>query len=160
MKLHGRNLAEISIFYALAIGVAFFILLFAMAATLAIDTPIAPFVGIAIFVSWVIALIYFTFRLARSSAVQNARLTLAPIHLLQFTLLLFTLPHFIFAGKQEINGLNVILLTWEVFAIIFTFSFLFLAALGRRKIAIKTWAYSIVSSFSVLWTLYIRVQKS
>jgi hypothetical protein len=160
MKLHGRNLAEISIFYALAIGLAFFILLFAMSATSAINTPAGPFIGIGVFVSWVVALIYFTFRLARSQAVQNARLTLAPIHLLQFTLLLFTLPHYIFAREYEINTLNAILLTWEVFAVLFTFSFLFLAALGRRRIAIKTWAYSLVSSFSVLWTLYIRIQKS
>lgn len=158
--LNGRNLAEISILYTLALGLGLFALLFAVAATTTINAPIAPFLALVIFTAWSIALIYFTIRLIKSAAVQNAKVTLAPIHLLQFVLLAFTIPHFIFSRQEDSNTLQAILLTWEVFAVIFTCSFLFLASFARKKIAARTWIYSLASIFFVFGTVYARIQKS
>jgi len=159
MKTETRGLAEWAIFYTLTLGIAFFCFIFAMAGATSLPSPYSGVTGIIIFGLWIIGIVYFTRRLARSESVQKSAVSLAPIHLLQFVLVLFTLPTFILGSRHDMAVLSIVLLTWEIFGVMFTLSFLLLGVFARKGIPARTWFYAAVSIAVVAGSIYLKNQK-
>jgi hypothetical protein len=159
MKSETRGLAEWAIFYTLTLGIAFFCFVFAMAGATSLPSPYSAVTSIIVFGTWIIGIVYFTRRLARSESVQKSAVSLAPIHLLQFVLVLFTIPTFILGSRDDMAVLSTVLLTWEIFGVMFTFSFLLLGVFARKGIPARTWIYAASSIAIVAGSIYLKNQK-
>lgn len=151
-----RGLAEWAIFYTLGLGGAFFILVFGMAFAAALQPPMSIFAALSVFIFWLFGIAYSTWRIVRSDVIKNAPVSLAPIHFLQFVLVLFTIPSFVVGSKDEMKMIGVILLTWEVFGALFVLSFLVLGVLAGKRIPYRTWLYAVVTLCIVSFSVYTR----
>lgn len=155
MKSTCRGLAEWAIIYTIGLGSAFFLFVFAMAAVMMLPPPSAGIAGTSVFFLWLFGIVYATRQIVRSEAILKAHISLAPIHALQFVLVLFTIPQFLFGAERNSELLAVLLLTWEVFAALFILSFLLLGSLARKRIPIRTWLYAAFTLTTVAVSVYV-----
>lgn len=143
--------------YSIAVAASLFLLLFVFAALSAYPT-LPPHLwfpsGLTI---WLALLAAATWRLARSPTVQNASVSLAPIYGLQALLIFFTVARMPFEAPAERDMMGAMVLVWETWTIIFSFSFLLLATCGRRRIPLRTWLTTTASAVIVGWSIAQRL---
>lgn len=87
-------------------------------------------------------------------------MSLTPIHALQLVLVLFTVPHLLFADRDEVNTIGVLLFAFEIFGGLFTAAFIFLALMARKRIVPSIWVTSAVVIILVGLSIYLRATKS
>lgn len=149
-----RSLAEIAVWYSIAVIASLFVMLFIFAA-LSAQSVLSPAVwlpsGAAL---WLFIFVTATWRLARSPMVQNATVSLGPIYLLQAVLLVFTLARLPFESPTERGMVTGMLLVWETWVVIFSLGFLFLSLCGRRRVPMNTWLSTAGSALLVGFSIY------
>ena len=157
MELPPKGLAEIAVWYSIAIIASAFLVLFVMAGLSEIRGVNVGLCFLFVLLAWLATIGISTRKLVRSELVTKSTASLAPLYTLQAVLVIFTVPHAMFAASDDWRIWSGILLVWEVWGVVFTLSFLFLAALARKHVGIRTWAASALSTLIVCFSVYRRL---
>lgn len=157
MKHERKSLAEIAVWYSIAITASAFVFLFVMAALVAIPGLDHWAVILAVLVAWLVAIAVSTRKLIRSDLVTKSTTSLVPLHMLQVVLIVSTIPHAIFSASADWHIFTGMVLTWEVWGVVFTLSFLLLAALAKKPVGFRTWGTSALTTAVVFFAVYRRL---